>query len=171
MKQNSYKQLSKQIKLAISAPKYDITDFWSVCPISPSEVCSESRQRLIVSARHVAATWMVLSGDNAQRAAALIERDHATVLHSMKRVMEALEHPRQHPEIMEIINMTKDMAKRSLSNVGDVEVASALHLELAFRRMRPWEYDSSQFYCQQMVIAERMGEPGKRCEKQCGGCK
>ncbi len=167
----SSKQLAKEIKLAISAPKYEITDFWCASPYDPTELLKENRKRELVLWRHIGLTWTVLSGMGVRQAGNSFGRNHATAIHSMKEVMKALEFPHQYPEISEAIRAVRDMAKKTYANVRDVEVASALHLERAFNNMRPWEYDPSQFYCQQLVIAQRMGEVGKRCSKQCGGCK
>lgn len=165
------KQLVRDIKLAISAPKYEITDFWCTSPYDPVDLIQENRKREVMHWRHVGLTWHVLSGLGVRQSGNRFERNHATVLHSMKEVLKALELPHQYPEMTAVIKAVKDMSKQTYANVRDTEIASALHLEIAFSRMAPWEYNPDEFYCQQFVIAQRMGETGKRCAKQCGGCK
>lgn len=165
------KQLVRDIKLAICAPKYEITDFWCTSPYDPMDLIREDRRREVMHWRHVGLVWHVLSGLGPRQAGFRFERNHATAIHSMKEVLKALELPHQYPEMMEVIESVKAMSKQTYANVRDVEISSALNLEIAFSRMRPWEYNPSEFYCQQLVISQKMGEVGKRCSKQCGGCK
>lgn len=165
------KQLVRDIKLAIAAPKYEINDFWCTSPYDPTDLIQDNRKREVMNWRHVGLVWHVLSGLGPRQAGFRFERNHATALHSLKEVMKALELPHQYPEIMAVIDEVKAMSKKTYANVRDTEIASALHLEIAFSRMAPWEYNPAEFYCQQFVIAQRMGEVGKRCQKQCGGCR
>lgn len=96
-----------KIKSKLGIKQYSFTDFLVACPFSLNELKQKNRKDEIVYARHVGMTWLVLSGKTLRYAGEMFGLDHATALNSTKRVLSALENPKQYPEIINLISGIK----------------------------------------------------------------
>ena len=104
---NMHTKKTAQIKELLEAERYDMKDFWQVCPYTPSELIAKNRKHNIKCWRQVGMVWMHLSGKSSSQAAIEFKRDHVTVLHAENIIIDTLEGYGDET-IRQILNMLKD---------------------------------------------------------------
>jgi hypothetical protein len=70
--------------------RYAMTDFWAVCPFEPDDFSEDVRPADLRSWRQVGMVWGRLSGLTTQKAGKAFYKDHATVIHAEKIVLDTL---------------------------------------------------------------------------------
>jgi len=88
MKQSEH--LTK-IKQATNCERYDMNDFYSVCPFEIKEIHGKSRLSPIVRWRHVGLVWGRLCGMTMQEIGKEFKRDHSTVIYAEGMVANSLD--------------------------------------------------------------------------------
>jgi hypothetical protein len=96
-----------RIKELLKADRYNMKDFWAVCPFTGPELISKNRKTPIRAWRQVGMVWVTLCGETSSEAARQFRRDHATVLHAQNILIDCLEGYGD-PYIKEILSSLKD---------------------------------------------------------------
>lgn len=161
---------SQHLKTAIGADRYDINDFWSICPYTQEQLSSDSRFKEIKDWRHVAMCWYFFSGMTAKQAGLNFNRHHSTVLHACKYLFNRLA-CKDDEDMDKILRELILLSGNTADNIQDKPILSAFLLESSLFGFRPYIYDESKFYCSMHAISNKMGDGQKRCSQQCGGCK
>lgn len=81
----------KKIRQATNCERYDMNDFYAVCPFTHDELKGSSRLAPIVRWRQVGLTWGRLCGMTMYEIGKEFNRDHSTVVHSEKMVVNSFE--------------------------------------------------------------------------------
>lgn len=128
--QLSLDEIKAELKRHIQARQYKMDDFWPACGQKPKDLMSKSRETELKDVRQVGMTWALLSGHSLPTAGRIFNRNHSTAIHSIRRVLTAMENPKQYPEIIAIVAKIQDMTYEYPASVRDTQAASALNLEL-----------------------------------------
>jgi chromosomal replication initiation ATPase DnaA len=81
----------KKIMKATNCERYDMNDFYAVCPFYQEDIKGKSRLAPIVRWRQVGLVWGRLCGMTMHDISKEFNRDHSTVVHSEKMVANSLE--------------------------------------------------------------------------------
>lgn len=93
---------------------YSITEFLMVCPFSLDELMKPNRKKEIKEWRQVGMVWKYLECENLSMAGRFFQRDHATVIHSIKLSIDAMDG--YHSDLKEKIMMVADNVYFSMVN-------------------------------------------------------
>lgn len=128
-------EIRRRAILLIQSNKYNISDFWEVCPYGPIELHDAGRVTHAKIWRQVGMTWATLSGENYDVSGAMFGRDHATCLHGVKCVADAIE--MGYTDYTAIVNTVKDRAAFVMINATDGYIQSVYSLETSASFMMP----------------------------------
>jgi hypothetical protein len=104
----------KQIKDLIPYKHYFLSDFWKICPYNLEDLTS-SRQRKKLVYLHVGMVWARLSGMSTEKVGEYFNRDHSSVTHAEKAILEVLLNPKfGHKEYLENIDKIKRVYENSM---------------------------------------------------------
>ncbi len=81
----------KKIKQATNCERYDMNDFYSVCPFTRAEMRGASRLKNVARWRQVGMVWARLSGLGLDESAKLFDRNHSTAIYAEKIVSYSLD--------------------------------------------------------------------------------
>lgn len=70
---------------------FNITDFLMVCPYDIDELRTPDRTQDLREWRQIGMSWKAIQDGGLMGASRMFKRDHATVLHSLKLVVDALD--------------------------------------------------------------------------------
>lgn len=99
-----------QLKRKINVNRYIMNDFYLACPYSIEELKSRKRKQSLVSWRQIGLSWAFLSGLKLNQSGKLFNRNHATVIHSLKIVRDSL-NGYQKSEIIDFIKIIEILEK------------------------------------------------------------
>jgi hypothetical protein len=105
--------------------KFEMSDFYFVCPFDFNDPKNKTRLREVVLWRNVGVLWAWLSGDGIVSAGKLFHRDHSTVIHAIKQVILAYE-GFGHAEIIQHIESIKEQSKENILLNNDSCVGYAI---------------------------------------------
>ena len=120
------------IKTNINARRYEMSDFYAVCPIPIELIKGTTRKRTIVYWRQVGMVWARLSGFSGPKASAIFNRDHATCIHAEKSVLDSFHARFGNDEIREMIEEVEEFANTQIvqnEEMGVNECISAVIIE------------------------------------------
>jgi len=80
-----------RIKAKVNAQRYEISDFYAVCPIPYAILHSKKRDKDIVRWRQIGMVWLRLSGKTTVNAASHFSRDHSTCIWAEGCVADSFE--------------------------------------------------------------------------------
>ena len=75
-----------KISKLIQCNKFEMVDFYNVCPYKFEGEFTKLRKQEVVMWRNVGMIWSWLSGNSLQKAGKEFHRDHSTVLHALKQL-------------------------------------------------------------------------------------
>lgn len=170
-KKNKTIKLRDELKAIIRSPKYHMFDFWEVCPWPPDELLHEGRIHEAKMWRQIGMSWQVLCGSTLAAAGSAFGRDHATVLHAMKVLVENLR-SQHYPEYVAAVDLVRGRAsERGIVNARDSFVEAAFRLERALYKAMPYVFREEEFHCRSMYAEKLLRFPNpKRCKNQCTDC-
>lgn len=102
-----------KIKRKLDADRFNLDDFIAVSPYTIEELSSKSRKASIVTWRHVASVWLMLSGYNLSSGGKLLNRSHCTMKHSLSCALTSLE-GFGNPEIKSALTACCNQSKEEL---------------------------------------------------------
>ncbi len=88
--------------------------FWKTCPYTIDELNAKNRSRKLAVWRQIGMVWYRLSGKSLKGAGKVFDRNHATVLHSIKIVSNAFDG--YYPEMLDKIKILIDIDKTNFSS-------------------------------------------------------
>jgi hypothetical protein len=80
-----------RIKSKVNAQRYEMSDFYAVCPIPYSLLHSKKRDKDIVRWRQIGMVWLRLSGKSLKDSGGHFAKDHATCIHAEGCVADSFE--------------------------------------------------------------------------------
>jgi hypothetical protein len=80
-----------RIKSKVNAQRYEMSDFYAVCPLSIEQLQSQSRYNEVKSWRQIGMVWGRLSGLSTTKSGEIFSRDHSTVVHATKIILNSVE--------------------------------------------------------------------------------
>jgi hypothetical protein len=121
-----------EVKKLFPSNRYEMRDFWAVCPYTTKELYSKSRKRELVIWRDVGIVWAWVSGVGLREAAEMFGRTHCTTIHAIKEIRKAFEEGYGHTEMIEIVNKIRANSHEFILQTGDIcqdELRSLVTLE------------------------------------------
>jgi hypothetical protein len=113
------------IKSILNLSRYSMEDFWAVCPHDVDQIKSRSRLGPIRSWRQVGMVWARLCGHTLDDSGEMFGgKDHATVLHSERAILNVLEGYGD-PLVGEAINEIVEHTLRFIMRHEDMNVNEA----------------------------------------------
>jgi chromosomal replication initiation ATPase DnaA len=80
-----------RIKSKVNAQRYEMSDFYAVCPIPKADLHSRKRDKDIVRWRQIGMVWLRLSGNTTVIAASHFSLDHSTCIWAEGCVADSFE--------------------------------------------------------------------------------
>lgn len=120
------------VKRLFPCNRYEMRDFWAVCPYTFTGRELKSRKREFVVWRNVGVVWAWLSGAGLRESAEMFGRTHCTTIHAIKETRKAFEDGYGHVEIIDIVNQIRNNSIEFIHQTGDVcvdELRSMVSLE------------------------------------------
>lgn len=81
----------RKIRQRIDADRFEMEDFWKVCPYSLNELNSKNRKRELVAWRYTAYAWSMVNMKCVSRVGRYFEKKHCSVLHGLDQLELALD--------------------------------------------------------------------------------
>jgi hypothetical protein len=81
----------KKIMKATNCERYDMNDFYAVCPFTKEELKGKSRLKNVARWRQVGMVWARLSGLGLDESAKMFNRNHSTAIYAEKIVSYSLD--------------------------------------------------------------------------------
>lgn len=116
------------IKSKLGVSNYNFQNFLACSEYTLEELIYGSRLTHIVETRQVGMVWYFLGSNNLADTARVFQRDHATVIHAIKNIINALDLPSQYPHIIELLDKCKTI---NVITQVDKEVNALLLLQYA----------------------------------------
>ena len=108
-----YKATPQEVILAKKMGKVkSVETFWMVCPYSINELNSKNKKKEFAIWRQIGMAWYRLAGKSLESAGKSFERNHATVIHAVNVVNNALDG--FYPEMMSKLNLVIEADKTNL---------------------------------------------------------
>lgn len=102
-----------------------MSDFWDVCPYTFEGWEKRTRKREVLFWRNVGMFYAYMSGYTLEKSGSLFDRDHATVIYSIKSIITAYE-GWGHIEMLDIINTINNHSLLSVDQSHDVGINYAV---------------------------------------------
>lgn len=121
-----------EIKKLFPSHRYEMRDFWAICPYSSKEIASSSRKREHIIYRNVGVVWAWLSGLTLRESGEMFGRGHCMTIHAIKEIKKAFEDGYGHIEMIDVVNQMRDNSFIFEHQTGDVhmdEIRSLVSLE------------------------------------------
>jgi chromosomal replication initiation ATPase DnaA len=80
-----------RIKAKVNAQRYEMSDFYAVCPFTIEQLCKPNRKNEIKEWRQIGMVWGRLSGLTTTKTGKMFSKDHSTVIHSTKFILDCIE--------------------------------------------------------------------------------
>lgn len=87
-------------------------DFYRTCPINEEVIKSKIRDSHVVKWRHLGCVWVLLSCNSLTEAAKVMKRNHATIIHAVKKVVNAIEG--YDDELLKCLEMLVDNSRKGV---------------------------------------------------------
>jgi hypothetical protein len=108
-----YKATPQEVILAKKMGKVkSVETFWMVCPYSINELNSKNKKKEFAIWRQIGMAWYRLAGKSLESAGKSFERNHATVIHAVNVVNNALDG--FYPEMMSKLKLVIEADKTNL---------------------------------------------------------
>lgn len=126
-----YTDKIQQINNYLKLKKYRMEAFWFVCPFNLETLIKDKRD-FKIDYLHVGMVWARLSGMSSAKVGRYFKRDHSSVLHAEKKILEVIENKRfGRASKLKILNLCKEAENQILSthDVWQDYLASMVLLE------------------------------------------
>lgn len=110
--------IEKTIKTFQKGTLFTIDDFNTVCPFTIEELRKPDRSRNIMLWRQIGMVWYAINLNHLANAGNVFNKDHATVIHSLKMVQ--LANNGYHPELKEKLDKVLDAKNNHLIVTNDI---------------------------------------------------
>ena len=121
-----------EIKRLFPCNRYEMRDFWAVCPYTFTKAEMKSRKREHVIWRNIGVVWAWLSGVGLREAGEMFDRGHCITIHAIKEIKKAFIDGYGHVEMIEIIDQIRNNSFEYVHQTGDIcidELRSMVTLE------------------------------------------
>jgi hypothetical protein len=145
-----------------------MVDFWRTCPYQPTEILMKTKWEPLASWRKVGMVWSLLSGTTMYQAATTFDRDHSTISHAAKNVLNAFENGTD-PFLKKCIQKVASAAVID-ADLPVLELQSMQQMEMLSFRLYPQTYNTKKIFCRSEWLDSKMGIASKRCKQQCASC-
>jgi hypothetical protein len=110
-----------KISKLINYSSFEMVDFYNSCPFIFEGETLKTRRQEVVMWRNIGMVWGWLGGKSLQKAGEEFGRDHSTVIHAIKQIINAYE-GFGYPEIIENIDTIKEKSKNFVYQTDDINV-------------------------------------------------
>ena len=125
-------QCKEQFKDVVS---FNMQDFYDACPYSMDELRRKNRKQDIKEWRQLGMSWLAMQKFNLTEAGIQFNKDHATVIHSLNVIFDAMKQPKFQPSMALKIQQLMDGCISEVPRHEDMNINEMICMVLNENRL------------------------------------